>query len=333
MNPTLGTTARAEYRAAAGRSLDFLAAAVNADAKRRKMIDEVDVLYKLPYVFTYGGRRELGLRVMEHIENDLIEADGSFRDASQNGPTSMYAYMAGWLAWGSLALGRFDLARRFARRIAVDQDPQWGGHWSESEVGRAQWLLTSSGMVAGCAAAGELETAERGARYMARLLERQPRPDDGFYFNLGPDGEVVTKPAEDTTTSFYDFNDRVRPAMFAIALAGLVWTGEQTGDARHFDLARRYANVVLSNRRDPTTSPFVSKTGWAALLLYRHRADDDLRGFAEAVGKAYLRRQQSDGSVALAGWPGLDADQPVGYRVLTTCDWVVTALALANGGA
>ena len=63
-----------------------------------------------------GGRRDLAHRVLEHIERNLLEADGSFRDPAANGPQSLYLYQAGWLAWGSAFLGRFDLARRFARR-------------------------------------------------------------------------------------------------------------------------------------------------------------------------------------------------------------------------
>lgn len=324
---------RAEFRAAAERALDFLSASFDDKGRHREMPEDPNVHFKLPYVFNYGGRRELALRVLEHIENDLINPDGSFRDPSQSGFTSMYVYSAGWLAWGSAALGRFDLARCFARCAMTYRDPQQGGFWNEFELGRVQWLLTSSSGVAGCAAAGELEAALQGTRYMAYLLGQQPDPDKGFYFNLGPDGLVVTAPAEDVTFSFYDYHDHMRPAMFATVIASLVWTGQQTADSAAFDLARRYADVMLSPRRDPAGSPFASKAGWAALLLHRHRPDADLWDFAKAVGRSFLERQTPDGSISLADWPGLGPQLPRARNESSTCDWVLSALALANGAA
>ncbi len=332
MAQTVEIAARTDMRIVAEKSLDFLEAAFDEHGRNRRAPDDPCVHFKMPYVFCYGGRRDLAHRVLEHIERNLLEADGSFRDPAANGPQSLYLYQAGWLAWGSAFLGRFDLARRFARRAIAEQDDRWGGFWNENELGRVQWLLSSSSAAAGCAVAGELAAAEEYARFMTRLIERQPEPATGFYFFLSPEGEVVTAMPADATLGFYDLSGRVRPAMFATVIAGLVWLGRQTGDGRHFDTARRYADIMLA-APEPQRSAFASKSGWAALMLHAHRPDPDLAAFATGMAAAIADRQLSDGSISHADWPGFETEVPADVREGSTCDWTLTAVALANGAA
>ena len=98
---------------AADRGLDFLAASLDDNGRHAQFPNNPQVYHKLPYVFHYGDRRGLALRVLGYVERNLIEPDASFRHAGSNGLKSFGLYMLGWLAWGSAALGRFDLARRF----------------------------------------------------------------------------------------------------------------------------------------------------------------------------------------------------------------------------
>ena len=320
-----------EFRQAADRALDFLADHVDDDGRSRIDPNDPGLHFKLPYVFAYGDRRWLALRVLNHIERNLLADDGSFNDEQFNGPASAFLYQAGWLAWSSAALGRFDLARRVARRAAQEQDPNLGGFWNETHQGREQGLLNSSSAAAGCAAAGELEAAELAASFMARLLELQPEVDRRFHFGLDAEGKVITDSDAETGRNHFDLDGPCRPAMFATAIASLTWLGRQTGDGRHFDLARAYANVILSHRGEPWTSPFASKTGWAALQLNVNRPDPALTDYAESVGQRFFQLQQEDGSVDLTVWPGFEGGAPLAMRLANLCDWSLTALALANG--
>ncbi len=321
-----------EYRQAADRALDFLAAHVDDDGRSRINPNDPGLHFKLPYVFAYGDRRRLALRVLDHIERNLLADDGSFKDNQFNGPASAFLYQAGWLAWSSAALGRFDLARRIARRAIQEQDPNLGGFWNETHQGREQGVLNSSSAAAGCAAAGELKAAELAAGFMDRLIDLQPEPDRRFHFGFYADGEVITDSDAEPGRNYFDLNGPCRPAMFATAIAGLTWLGRQTDDVRHFDLARTYANVILSHRGQPWTSPFASKTGWAILQLNVNRPDPALTAYAESVGQRFLQLQQEDGSVDLTVWPGMEGGAPLPLRLGNLCDWTLTALALANGG-
>jgi len=320
------------FRQAADRALDFLAAHVDADGRSRIDPNDPGLHFKLPYVFAYGDRRQLALRALDHIERNLLADDGSFKDDRFNGPTSAFLYQAGWLAWSSAALGRFDLARRIARRAIQEQDPELGGFWNETHQGREQGVLNSSSAAAGCAAAGGLEAAEQAAGFMDRLLELQPEADRRFHFGLYADGNVITDSDAEPGRNYFDLDGPCRPAMFATAIAGLTWLGRQTDDARYFNLARAYANVILSHRGEPWDSPFASKTGWAALQLNVNRPDPALTAYAEAVGQRFLELQQPDGSVDLTVWPGFESGAPLPLRLSNLCDWSLTALALANGG-
>ncbi len=322
-----------EFRQAADRALDFLAAHVDDEGRSRIDPNDPGLHFKLPYVFAYGDRRQLALKVLDHIERNLLADDGSFQDDRFNGPASAFLYQAGWLAWSSAALGRFDLARRVAQRAIREQDPELGGFWNETHQGREQGVLNSSSAAAGCAAAGELEAADLAAGFMERLIELQPEPARRFHFGLYANGEVITDSDAETGRNYFDQDGPCRPAMFATAIAGLTWLGRQTGDAKHFDLARAYAGLILSHRGQPWTSPFASKTGWAVLQLNVNRPDPALTAYAESVGRRFLELQQPDGSVDLTVWPGMEAGAPLPLRLGNLCDWSLTAIDLANGAA
>ena len=321
-----------DLRQAAHFALDFLESHVDADGRSRIDPNDPGLHFKLPYVFAYGDRRQVALRVLDHIERNLLADDGSFQNDRFNGPASAFLYQAGWLAWSSAALGRFDLARLIARRAIQEQDLELGGFWNETHQGREQGVLNSSSAAAGCAAAGELEAAELAAGFMARLLELQPEADRRFHFGLDAEGKVITDADAEPGRNYFDLDGPCRPAMFATAIAGLTWLGRQTGNDRHFDLARAYANVILSHRGRPWDSPFASKTGWAALQLNVNRPDPALTAYAESVGRRFLELQQPDGSVDLTVWPGMESGAPLPLRLANLCDWTLTALALANGG-
>ena len=182
-------------------------------------------------------------------------------------------------------MGRFDLARRVARRAVEQQDAKWGGFWNEIDVGHVQWLLNSSSAGAGCAAAGEIEAAEHSARHLARLLDRQPEPDQGFYFSLGADGEVVTALGDEPTRNFFDFDSWARPAMFATAIAGLAWLCAPDAQPVVHEPGAPLLRVILAHRRNPERMQFASKTGWAMLQVHANSADPSLEAYAQGVGR------------------------------------------------
>ena len=321
------------YRAAANQALDFIAAHVDQEGRSTIAPNDPALHFKLPYVFTYGDRRDIALRVLGHLEHDLLSNEGDFIDNTFNGPKSAFLYQAGWLAWGSAALGRFDLARLIAQRTMHEQDIQLGGFWNETELGRVQWLLNSSSAAAGCAAAGELPAAKSAAQQMVLLFERQPTPEQGFYFSMKGDGQVIAELGDEPNRNFFDLDGPCRPAMFATAIAGLTWLGRQTGTEEYFDLARAYAGVILSHRARPARSHFASKTGWAMLQLAANRPETGLTMYAQSVGQRFLELQLPDGSVNLTAWPGLETGGPLPLRLANLCDWSLTAVALANGAA
>ncbi|MBM4435643.1 MAG: hypothetical protein FJ029_00110 [Actinobacteria bacterium] len=131
---------------------------------------------------------------------------------------------------------------------------------------------------------------------------------------------------------FYDLKSWAHPSMFATAIAGLTWTGRQTGDPRHLAQARRYADVMLAHHA-PARMSFVSKTGWAVLQHQTHQPDAKVLSFAQGVCRRFLELQQSDGSIDVSSFPGLAGGVPATTTLATTYDWTLSALALANGGA
>ena len=320
-----------EFRQAADQALDFLAAHVDGDGRSRIDPNDPGLHFKLPYVFAYGDRRELALKVLDHIERNLLADDGSFQDDRFNGPASAFLYQAGWLAWSSAALGRFDLARRVARRAIQEQDPNLGGFWNETDQGREQGVLNSSSAAAGCAAAGELEAAELAAAFMARLLELQPEADRRFHFGLDAEGAVITDADAGNGPKLLR-SGRTLPS-------GHVCHRHRGSDLggpsdRRREVLRHGSGLC---QRDPVApGPAV---GLAVRLQDRLGRPATQRQPARSRAHRlrrlrrwrFLELQQSDGSVDLTVWPGMEGGAPLPLRLANLCDWSLTALALANG--
>lgn len=317
-------------RRAASRALDYLSSQFDRHGRSRSNPADPALHYKLPYVLAYGGRRDQALHVLGHLENDLLSSSGCYRDDAFNGPASAYLYQAGWLMWGSVALERFDLARRLARAVIDEQDARWGGFWSDTPIGRVQWLLYSSSAMSGCAVAGEIEGAAAVAQYLRRLMDVQPRPRDVFYCSMNADGEAVVSKHD---LHVFQLHGPCAPSMFATVIVGLVWLGRQTGDPSHYELARRYAHLFLANDHEPHRQPFASKSGWACLQLHRHVPDDELLRYANGIGARLIEIQLPDGSVDLSQVPGFERGVPYYNLLSVTCDWTLSAIALANGTA
>ena len=106
-------TSQQDYRRGAERLLDFMAAEYDQNAVSKSAPDNVQFYYKLPAVFNYGGRRGFAVLALQQFEQKFLTGPRLKLD-----PVAALweAYIAGWVAWGAGALGRFDLARRIIAR-------------------------------------------------------------------------------------------------------------------------------------------------------------------------------------------------------------------------
>ncbi len=215
--------------------------------------------------------------------------------------------------------------------VSSRQDASIGGFTHQSGQNVLIDTERSSAAAMGCIWAMYLDKASQVARFLAYALDHQPKPGCFFtYFDT--DGRAF--PDLNDRNAYFALDDaHARPAVFACSIASLVWLGRATGETRYFDLAHRYMRWVFSHTQDAALMPLATKTGWAALMLRCHVADDALTAFAQRSGDDLVARVQADGSIDFNGVP--DVPKPIDkvWLIGWSSDVALTLLALADGTA
>lgn len=323
-------TSQQKFRRGAERLLDYLADEYDASGASKSATDNVQYYYKMPTVFTVGNRRALAMRTLEAFTSRFLKLG---RLTLVNDPIAepWSAYLAGWAAWGSGQLGRFDLARDIMAGVLDRQNATHGGFEHQTPHGRVQDTERSSAAAMGCIWSMNLPPAARVAAFLEHALEQQPEPG-GFYAYLDATGQVV-RDKTDRNVYFAMDDKHARPALFAASVACLVWLARTTGDGRYVELAHRYMKLVLAHCRDAARLPLATKSGWCALLVAAHVRDEALTSFAERTGRAILDRQQADGSIDFSDVPDVPNPLDKVWSIGWGCDCALTLVALADGGA
>lgn len=319
----------AEAAKGAERLLDYLAAEFDATGESLSAPNDVQFYYKMPAIFAYGGRRRLALATLARFEDKFLEGERFLLDED---PVARpwAAYLAGWLAWGAGALGRFDIAARVMTSVGDRQSADHGGYRHETDSGLVVDTERTSSAAMGCVWAGQLAAAERAAGFMAHALEAQPE-EGTFYAYFDDSGEAIVERGDRNAYFAADDAD-ARPALFATTISALVWAGRAAGNDRWFDVARGYMDLVLGHQHDAARLPLATKMGWVALMLDTHRPARDLVAFANRNAEAILERQLPDGSIGFD--EVVDVPKPVAkvWLVGWGCDAALTLMAVANRG-
>lgn len=321
-----------ESRQAGARLLDYLASEYDANGVSRTAPDNVQFYYKLPAVLAYGGRRELAYRTLEQFVGRFIK-NGRLDLSADPIAHPWTPYLGGWAAWGAAALGRFDLARKIMATVITFRHPETGGYRFSSPGGTALLDVERTGAaLMGCVWAGELAEARAAATFLRLALERQLSPSQEFHAYFDLNGRVA--PDRRDRNAFFSLTDAfARPALFATAIAGLVWLGRATGEADPIALANAYMHVVLAHHSDPAQLLLATKLGWSALMLKAHRVEPELAGLAERVAANLIERQRPGGSIDFDALP--DVPKPVDkvWLIGWGCDCALTLMAVADDTA
>jgi hypothetical protein len=337
----MATATAADYRQSAARLLDWLASDYDDEGSSRSDSGNVQLYYKMPAVFAYGGRRTLAHRTLSQFASRFM-ADGVFSLVADPIARPWAAYIGGWLAWGAGAVGRFDVARAVVAAIGHQQAAA-GGFWHEEGGQRVFDTERTSAAAMGCAWAMDTARAEAASRFLAIVLAGQNGQNGSqppasapeaftFYAYSDSDGRAIINRG-DRNLYFAADDPHARPALFATTIASLVWVARQTGRREPLETARDYMRVVLAHHHDAAALPLATKTGWAAMMLHAHTPEAPLRDFARRNADHILARQLANGSIGFD--EVIDVPKPVDrvWLVGWGCDCVLTLLAAADGAA
>jgi hypothetical protein len=303
------TAARCEE--AAGRAVAWLIDQLREDGSFGPEADDLACYYKSPYLLALSGRPREAARLLDHVRRRFMGDDGDFTTTgdrkSENGAFQEYwAYPNGWIALGSLRLGRMDVAYPACAYLRA-HDASCGGFLTHRRTADADDVvdaLTTAHLGLLALAFGDLPRAERAAGYLVRLLDAQPDLDRGLHLRTVSGGHVVDGfPAEAAALHLVS---RVAcdQAYFMVGypIAFLARLAEVTRDAGHLRAAREYLDFALGCEGNLPASPASHKVAWGAAILGRIADEPRALALAKQI-TAFLLEIQDESGVWLPAEP------------------------------
>jgi hypothetical protein len=224
-----------------------------------------------------------------------------------------WAYPNGWIALGSLRLGRVDVAYPAFDYLRA-HDAACGGFFTHRRTADADDVvdaLTTAHLGLLGLSFGDVRRAERAGGYLARLLAAQPDLDHGLHLRTDSDGRVVDEfPAE---AGVFHLVSRTEPDqayfMLGYPIAFLARLAELTGDRGHLRTAHDYLDFALSCEGNLRSSALSHKVAWGAAVLGRVAQAPRSLALAEQITAFLLEIQDASGAWLPAEPPHTTFDQ------------------------
>lgn len=237
-------------------------------------------LYRLPYALSAAGRPEAALGVFYVFADAVLTPEGDLRAGPlrQRFSHRWASYPLTVLASGAWSVGMEETARLILRSVAERfVDAEHGGALGERpevRTGRRQDLFPTAQMGIAASMAGERALAIGAARWVQRLVERQPNPEAAFCVSTEGGDPIVEdpgRPGEAGSRLGFDLG-RQPVASLGIGAALLAEVGHAYDQPELIPVAEHLQG--LYGRLDPKAyelgeSAQLCKRAWGACALYR----------------------------------------------------------------
>jgi hypothetical protein len=295
---------------------DWLIDHQNSDGSWKRLSEpRIDAYYKGAWALATTGQYGPAHRLLTHIRENYLEENGDLGPRGHRAFSDIHhLYPNAYVVVGSAVCGRYDISTRTTRYLLTRQHPRTGGFYSQHGVtgdqSHTDTMSTSAAGVA-CLAAGELDAAQRAGNYLTSLVERQPEPDESFYYTVAPDGTLRTT-FDDDEDSWWGAirTDEPNQCWYAVGLpfAFLVQLAEATGEERYRETADWYFEFQQSCR-NPWSGGSSGKAAWATSMLYRITSDEAYRDIAVDIAENVLIAGQNDDGSWVSADAGAYADR------------------------
>lgn len=269
--------------------------------------------YTCPVLCQVIGAGGFAHRCLDHVRANLMP------DGVPSIPPicdKMKAYMPSWLAVGSQAWGRVDVARLCMEYVSGFQGDQ-GGLYGTEQRELVEFDSTSIACIA-AVATGRVELASQIGEYLLRLQREQPEPADRFCWNRLPDGRYAAEsPSADEAPLYVMVKGQPRQGFWksGLLIVACCQLYRLTADRGFLEAACAHFDFAAQVHDDLYELCFGHKFGWAAAVLYRITRDEKHLEAARRVADLLVDCQLDDGRFLYRGVHESPADLTYGLSV------------------
>jgi len=302
MNPQL----MEKYKRSADMGLDWLLQKLKNDGSYGPTVNDLACYYKSPYLYYISGRIAAAKRILNHIQQTFMQANGDFKTSvdikSENGAFVEYwAYTNGWITLAAQKMGCFDIAYPAYRYLRSFYHTKNGGFTTQNPYGESSNIVdafTTAHLGLTSLYFGEIERAQGAGNLLQRFISLQPELKSGFYLRMNDNGQLVTEYSEETAlfhrVSAAEPDQAYFMIGYPIAFLGKLYMA--TGTSDYLDTAIRYLDFALGCHRSIRAFHFSHKVAWGAAIISGLTKEAKYSDFAESIVDYLLSIQDASGA-------------------------------------
>ena len=302
MNPQLIES----YKKSADRALNWLLQQLKDDGSYGSAVNDLACYYKSPYLFYISGRMEEAQRVLNHIRQTFMQANGDFKTSvdikSANGAFGEYwAYTNGWITLAAQKMGCFDIAYPAYRYLKLFHHPKNGGFTTRhpyAESNNIVDVFTTAHLGLISLYFGEIETAQGAGSLLQKFIAIQPELSSGFYLRMNDSGHLVTEYSGDAAlfhkVSSLEPDQAYFMIGYPIAFLGKLYMAG--GTSEYLDTAVRYLDFAMGCHSSIRAFHFSHKVAWGAAIVAGLTKEAKYTDFAESIVDYLLSIQDASGA-------------------------------------
>ncbi|KKU88250.1 MAG: hypothetical protein UY16_C0010G0006 [Candidatus Gottesmanbacteria bacterium GW2011_GWA2_47_9] len=280
--------------------------------------------YKLPLVFSLTDNIDMAIQQLGIAKELFLDGKGHFRENEVTLPyvTYCYFYRDWWLGMAADLL-KDETSKDINGSIAELQTDN-GFRWSPVSPNTSLLATAVGGLK--FISADELERAHDAARAVSEVLHMQPHPDQAFYLNRDPSGNLI----DSQSSSWFAFMPgQSKPIYYVFGLSSYLLATAAHGESKLLEDAEAFHSYYRNICGVATIEhPYSGKIGLASSMLYKLTGNPIFRDTAITAARYLIRRQSPDGRWTLEEFIKPDGSNALSVEADRTAEFVILLNAI-----
>ena len=292
-----------EYVAARRKGVEFLLRTLGEDGSLPPLANENLYYFRLPWTLAVTGETAAASRVLDWIKRNQFTSDGRMEGVTPIGTRAQdfYTYTTAILMLGAHLRQRYDMSSRGHRFLLSRQTSESGGVYSSAEPitpASEEDIMSTAQAGLTCVLMGDLETAQRAARWFERMWKAQPQPRERLYLRYSSAAGLVTAFPPDRAFFYVVESQKgheqayFMPGITAAFLGRLYMA---TGAEQWLRLAQEYQAFSMNTTERQFDWGRACKSGWGSAVLYEATGDLVYYEWTRRFGDWYVELQLPEG--------------------------------------